>query len=85
MELSLLLATAEDTFCRQLRLFSKSSSGISSKMEKCFFLILKFRVIQSGAKVGLDILETGAGDAGQYALIVANKKGDSKAVFSLNV
>ena len=26
-----------------------------------------------------------AGDAGQYALIVANKKGDSKAAFSLNV
>ena len=73
-----LLATAEDTFCRQLRLCSKSSSGISSKMEKCFFLVLKFRVIQSGAKVGLDILETGAGDAGQYALIVTNKKGDSK-------
>ena len=47
-------------------------------MEKCFFLVLKFRVIQSGAKVGLDILETGARDAGQYALIVANKKGDSK-------
>ena len=39
---------------------------------------MKFRVTQSGAKVGLDILETGAGDAGQYALIVANKKGDSK-------
>merc|ERR1719297_638376 len=40
---------------------------------------MKFRVTQSGNKVGLDILEVCAGDAGQYALIVANKKGDSKA------
>lgn len=46
---------------------------------------MKFRVTQSGNKVGLDILEACAGDAGQYALIVANKKGDSKAAFSLNV
>lgn len=46
---------------------------------------MKFRVTQSGNKVGLDILEACAADAGQYALIVANKKGDSKAAFSLNV
>ena len=34
--LSALLVTAEPSSCRQLRRFSSSSSGISSKMEKCF-------------------------------------------------
>ena len=30
-------------------------------------------------------MECATGDAGQYALIVTNKKGESKAAFSLNV
>ena len=34
--LSALLVTAEPSSWRQLRRFSSSSSGISSKMEKCF-------------------------------------------------
>jgi len=46
---------------------------------------MKHRITSSGNKVGLDILECGVGDAGQYALIVTNKKGDSKAAFSLNI
>jgi len=46
---------------------------------------MKHRITSTGNKVGLDILECGVGDAGQYALIVTNKKGDSKAAFSLNI
>ena len=45
---------------------------------------MKYRLTSSGTKLGLDILEVGSADAGQYALIVTNKKGDSKAAFSLN-
>ena len=45
---------------------------------------MKYRLTSTGTKLGLDILEVGSGDAGQYALIVTNKKGDSKAAFSLN-
>ena len=46
---------------------------------------MKHRITSKGNKVCLDILECGTSDAGQYALIVTNKKGDSKAAFSLNV
>jgi len=46
---------------------------------------MKHRITSSGTKVSLDILECGTADAGQYALIVSNKKGDSKSAFSLNV
>ena len=35
--------------------------------------------------VSLNISDSGAGDAGQYACIVSNNKGDVKAAFSLNV
>ena len=38
-----------------------------------------------GGKLGLDILEVSGVDGGQYALIIADKKGESKAAFSLNV
>ena len=37
------------------------------------------------AQVCLDVMECATGDAGQYALIITNKKGESKAAFSLNV
>ena len=37
------------------------------------------------AQVCLDVMECTTGDAGQYALIITNKKGESKAAFSLNV
>jgi len=47
---------------------------------------MKYRMTAKGTKLSLDILECTTSDAGQYALIVANKKGaDSKAAFSLNV
>jgi len=46
---------------------------------------MKHRITAKGNKVGLDILECSTADAGQYALIVTNKKGDSKAAFSLNL
>ena len=35
--------------------------------------------------VSLNISDSGAGDAGQYACIISNNKGDVKAAFSLNV
>merc|ERR1719195_1914789 len=46
---------------------------------------MKHRITSKGSKVTLDILECSTADAGQYALIVSNKKGDSKSAFSLNV
>jgi len=46
---------------------------------------MKYRISSQGGKVSLDIMEAAATDVGQYALIVANKKGESKAAFSLNV
>jgi len=46
---------------------------------------MKYRMTSKGGKVGLDILECSPGDAGQYALILTNKRGESKAAFSLNV
>lgn len=36
-------------------------------------------------QVCLDVMECSTADAGQYALIVTNKKGESKAAFSLNI
>merc|ERR1712228_587697 len=46
---------------------------------------MKDGITSKGSKVTLDILECSTADAGQYALIVSNKKGDSKSAFSLNV
>lgn len=46
---------------------------------------MKYRITNKGTKLGLDILECCVADAGQYALIVTNKKGESKAAFSLNI
>ena len=46
---------------------------------------MKHRITTSGNKISLDILECSSGDAGQYAVIVANKKGENKAAFSLNI
>jgi len=46
---------------------------------------MKYRMTAKGTKLTLDILECSATDAGQYALIVTSKKGESKAAFSLNV
>lgn len=46
---------------------------------------MKYRMTAKGAQLGLDILECSTADAGQYAVIVSNKKGDSKAAFSLNI
>jgi hypothetical protein len=46
---------------------------------------MKYRITSKGKMMSLDIMEVGEADGGQYALIVANKKGDSKAAFSLNV
>jgi hypothetical protein len=46
---------------------------------------MKYRMTAKGNKVGLDILECSTADAGQYAVTVTNKKGESKAAFSLNV
>jgi len=48
-------------------------------------LPMKYRMTSKGTKVGLDILECSGADAGQYAVIVTNKKGEGKAAFSLNV
>jgi len=46
---------------------------------------MKHRISSSGNKVCLDVMECSVSDAGQYALIVTNKKGESKAAFSLNI
>jgi len=46
---------------------------------------MKHRITASGNKVCLDVMECSTADAGQYALIVTNKKGESKAAFSLNI
>ena len=46
---------------------------------------MKHRITSSGNKVMLDVMEVATTDAGQYALIVTNKRGESKAAFSLNV
>lgn len=46
---------------------------------------MKYRMRTQGGKIGLDILECSQADAGQYALITTNSKGEAKAAFSLNV
>jgi len=46
---------------------------------------MKYRMSSKGTRLSLDIMECSMSDAGQYALIVTNKKGESKAAFSLNV
>ena len=46
---------------------------------------MKYRITAKGPRLGLDILECSTADAGQYAVIVSNRKGDAKAAFSLNV
>lgn len=46
---------------------------------------MKHRITSSDNKVCLDIMECSMGDVGQYALIVTNKKGESKSSFSLNI
>jgi len=46
---------------------------------------MKYRISSQGNKLSLDIMECASTDIGQYALIVANKKGESKAAFSLNI
>ncbi len=46
---------------------------------------MKYRMTAKGNKLGLDILECSTADAGQYAVLVTNKKGEAKAAFSLNV
>jgi len=46
---------------------------------------MKYRISSQGNKLSLDIMETIGADVGQYALIVSNKKGESKAAFSLNI
>jgi len=46
---------------------------------------MKHRITSSGTKVCLDVMECSSADSGQYALIVTNKKGESKAAFSLNI
>jgi len=46
---------------------------------------MKYRMTAKGNKLGLDILECSTADAGQYAVLVTNKKGEARAAFSLNV
>merc|ERR1712106_401401 len=46
---------------------------------------MKYRISGQGNKISLDIMECSTADVGQYALIVANKKGESKPAFSLNI
>ena len=46
---------------------------------------LKIKINQTKALLSLDIKDCGEGDAGQYAIIATNSKGEAKAAFSLNV
>jgi len=46
---------------------------------------MKVRVTAAKGKLTLDVMECGASDAGQYAIIVSTEKGEVKAAFSLNV
>jgi len=46
---------------------------------------LKIKINQNKALLSLDIKDCSEGDAGQYAVIAANSKGDAKSAFSLNV
>jgi hypothetical protein len=52
----------------------------------CHFLQAgKFKLVSSGSKVSLEISNCSQADSGQYAVIVANQKGENKAAFSVNV
>ena len=46
---------------------------------------MKVKMTANKAKLSLDIMDCGPNDAGQYALIVVNDKGETKSAFSLNV
>jgi len=46
---------------------------------------MKYKITTSGPRLSLDIMEVSSADAGQYALIVSGKKGESKAAFSINI
>jgi len=46
---------------------------------------MKIKLSCKKTLVSLNISDSGSGDAGQYACIVSNSKGDVKAAFSLNV
>jgi hypothetical protein len=46
---------------------------------------MKYKITTTGTKLSLDMMECSPSDSGQYALIVANKKGESKAAFSVNI
>ena len=49
-------------------------------------LPLKIKINQSGAGLlSLEVKDCADGDAGQWAVIAANSKGQTKAAFSLNV
>jgi len=46
---------------------------------------MKIKLSCNKTLVSLNISDSGPGDAGQYACIVSNNKGEVKAAFSLNV
>lgn len=46
---------------------------------------MKYKISSTGAKLSLDMMECSSSDVGQYALIVANMKGEAKAAFSVNI
>jgi len=46
---------------------------------------LKLKVSQNKALLSLDVKDCADGDAGQWAVIATNAKGEAKAAFSLNV
>ena len=46
---------------------------------------LKVKVSQNKALLSLDVKDCASGDAGQWAVIASNSKGEAKAAFSLNV
>lgn len=45
----------------------------------------KFRTSKTGNRITLEISNCSQSDSGQYAVIATNKKGDTKAAFSVNV
>jgi len=45
----------------------------------------KFRISKTGTKISFEISNCSQSDSGQYAVIAANKKGENKAAFSVNV
>ena len=46
---------------------------------------MKLKLNQNKALLSLDIKDCSEADAGQYAVIASNPKGEVKAAFSLNV